>query len=70
MPRAIAALFENVLLDEQWHKRYLKVPTAQAREAARLFAFRQMLRFRRKAALLPYALELYRRCLLYTSRCV
>lgn len=61
VPRAIAALFENVLLDEQWHKRYLKVPTAQAREAARLFAFRQMLRFRRKAALLPYALELYRR---------
>jgi hypothetical protein len=61
VPRAVAALFENVLLDEQWHRRYLKVPQAQAREAARLFAFRQLLRFRRKAALLPYALELYAR---------
>jgi hypothetical protein len=59
--RAISSLFENVLLDEHWLKRYLKIPQAQAREAARLFAFRQMLRFRRKAALLPYALELYAR---------
>ncbi|MBL8954289.1 MAG: peptidase M3 [Myxococcaceae bacterium] len=61
VPRAVAALFENVMLDEQWHKRYLRVPQAQAREAARLFAFRQTMRFRRKAALLPYALELYAR---------
>lgn len=61
VPRAISALFENVLLDEHWHRRYLKVPQARAREAARLFAFRQAMRFRRKAALLPYALELYRR---------
>jgi len=61
VPRAVAALFENVLLDEQWHKRYLHLPQAQAREAARLFAFRQAMRFRRKAALLPYALELYAR---------
>ncbi len=61
VPRAVAALFENVLLDEQWHRRYLKVPQAQAREAARLFAYRQAMRFRRKAALLPYALELYTR---------
>lgn len=59
--RSIAALFENVLMDEQWLRRYLKIPQTQAREAARLFAFRQMLRFRRKAALLPYALELYAR---------
>jgi hypothetical protein len=59
--RSIAALFENVLMDPQWLKRYLKIPQQQAREAARLFAFRQMLRFRRKAALLPYALELYAR---------
>ena len=61
VPRAIAALFENVMLDEQWHRRYLRVPQAQAREAARLFAFRQAMRFRRKAALLPYVLELYSR---------
>ncbi len=61
VPRAIAALFENVMLDEQWHRRYLRVPQAQAREAARLFAFRQAMRFRRKCALLPYALELYTR---------
>jgi hypothetical protein len=50
-----------VLMDPQWLKRYLKIPQQQAREAARLFAFRQMLRFRRKAALLPYAPELYAR---------
>src|SRR5262249_8725223 len=59
--RSVAALFENVLLDEQWLKRYLKIPQTQAREAARLVAFRQMLRFRRKAALLAHALELYAR---------
>ncbi|MBK7862794.1 MAG: peptidase M3 [Archangiaceae bacterium] len=61
VPRAMAALFENVMLDEQWHRRYLHLPQAQAREAARLFAFRQAMRFRRKLALLPYALELYAR---------
>lgn len=61
VPRAMAALFENVMLDEQWHRRYLKLPQPQAREAARLFAFRQAMRFRRKCALLPYALELYSR---------
>ncbi len=61
VPRSVSTLFENVLLDEAWYRRYLKIPQQQAREAARLFAFRQMLRFRRKAALLPYALELYTR---------
>jgi hypothetical protein len=61
VPRAVAALFENVMLDEQWLKRYLKVPQSQAREAARLFAFRQAMRLRRKLALVPYALELYAR---------
>lgn len=58
---SVAALFENVLLDEAWHRRYLKLPTAQAREAARLFAFRQLFRLRWRAALVGYGLSLYER---------
>lgn len=60
VPRALSSLFENVLLDEAWHRRYLRMTQAQSREAARLFAFHQLLELRWKAALLPYAIELYR----------
>ena len=61
VPRAISTLFENVLLDEDWHRRYLRMSQPNAREASRLFGFHQLLELRWKAALMPYALELYTR---------
>ncbi|MEW5738392.1 MAG: hypothetical protein AB1938_05670 [Myxococcota bacterium] len=44
-------LFESFLLEEAWLKRYLRLTSPQAREAARLFAFFQLFHLRKDAAL-------------------
>ncbi len=56
-----AYLFDHLLLDEAWHKRYLRLPQPVAREAARIAAFNNLFLLRRYAAKLPYELELYAR---------
>lgn len=48
---SMGLLFESFLLEEGWLKRYLRLGSAAAREAARMFAFRQLMQLRRKAAL-------------------
>lgn len=47
---AIGRLFESFLLEEAWLKRYLRLGSAAAREATRMFAFRQLVQLRRQAA--------------------
>lgn len=54
---AIGVLFESFLLDEGWLKRYLRFSAAQAREAARAFAFRQLHQVRKSAARALYSHE-------------
>ncbi len=61
VPRAMSLLFESFLGDEAFLKRYLRVPSAPAREAARLFAFRQLTAQRRAAAKTVMSIELLRR---------
>ncbi len=61
VPQSFARVFESFLGDEAYLKRYLRVPSAQAREAARLFAFRQLTEQRRAAANALVSLELLRR---------
>jgi hypothetical protein len=58
---AYASLFDHFLLDEAWHRRYLRLPQSTAREAARMAAFNNLFLLRRYAAKLPYELELYQR---------
>jgi|GEM_PF-327484 len=58
---ASAVLFEHLLLDEEWLRRYLRLPKAAAREAARIAAFNSLARLRRGSALLAYEIELYER---------
>ncbi len=56
-----ASLFDHLLLDEAWHRRYLKLNPATAREAARIAAFNNLWLLRRYCAKLPYELSLYQR---------
>lgn len=58
---AIGCLFESLLLDEGWLKRYLRLTASQAREAARVFAFRQLGELRRTAAIALVHRELLER---------
>lgn len=58
---ATAVLFEHLLLDEGWLRRYLRLPRAAAREAARIAAFNSLARLRRSGALLAYEIQLYER---------
>lgn len=51
VPLATGQLFASLLLEETWLKRYLRLTSPQAREAARLFAFFQLLQLRWDAAL-------------------
>ncbi|MEW6432786.1 MAG: hypothetical protein AB1730_14880 [Myxococcota bacterium] len=51
LPLAAGQLFSSFLLEEAWLKRYLRLTSPQAREAARLFAFFQLLELRWQAAL-------------------
>jgi len=54
---AVGVLFETFLLDEGWLKRYLRLTAHQAREAARIAAFRQLHQARRAMALASYSIE-------------
>ena len=56
-----ASLFDHLLLDEGWHRRYLRLPQPVAREAARIAAFNNLWLLRRYCAKLPYELSLYAR---------
>ncbi|HME92145.1 MAG TPA: peptidase M3 [Myxococcaceae bacterium] len=56
-----AFLFEHLLLDEAWLRRYLRLSRAAAREAARIAALNSLSRLRRTAALLAYEIQLYER---------
>ncbi len=58
---AAGLVFESFLLEEGWLKRYLRLTNHQAREAARVFAFRQLLQLRRTAALARFSQEAVRR---------
>lgn len=61
VPGAVALLLENLLTDPGWHRRYLRLGSAAAKEAARMFAFRQLFRIRWRAAMVPHGLSLYAR---------
>lgn len=54
---SVRRLFESLVLDEGWLKRVVRATSAQAREVARLFAWRQVMTLRREAALLPVTRE-------------
>lgn len=54
---AIGRLFESLLLEEGWLKRYARLTATQAKEAARLFAWRQLLAQREAAARALYSAE-------------
>ncbi len=58
---AWAFLFDHFLIDEQWHRRFLRAPLPVARDSARLAAFNNLVLLRRYCARLPYELELYAR---------
>ncbi len=47
----VRCFFESFLLDEGWHRRYLRLTARQAREAARAFAFHQLQQLRALAGL-------------------
>lgn len=53
----VRLLFESLLLDEGWLKRYLRLTANQAREAARAFAFRQLSELRVLSAHAGFSLE-------------
>ncbi len=61
VPASMSLLFESFLGDAGFLKRYLRVPAARAREAARVFAFRQLTAQRRAAANTLMSMELLRR---------
>ncbi len=61
VPEAYASLFDHLLLDEAWHRRYLRAPATSAKEAARLAAFASLRRLRHSCARLAYELSLYER---------
>jgi hypothetical protein len=54
---AVRRLHESVLLDEGWLKRAVRATSAQARELARTFAWRQVMAIRREAAALSVTRE-------------
>lgn len=58
---AVRRLFESLLLDEAWLKRAVRVTSAQARELARLFAWRQLMELREEAARVAVSRELLER---------
>ena len=59
--QAIRMLFSHFLSEEGWHKRFLRLPSPAAREAARIYAFTALAQLRASAALFPYALEVFSR---------
>lgn len=61
VPLAVRRLFESLLLDEGWLKRALRVTSPQARELARVFAWRQLVELRVEASRLSTTKELLER---------
>ncbi|HEX8441677.1 peptidase M3 [Archangium sp.] len=57
---AFATLFERLPTHEEWLKRYVRLPSAPARDASRMAAFQALTVLRRHCAKLPYELSLYR----------
>ncbi len=57
----VRLLVSNFCLEEGWLKRTLRMPSAAAREAARIGAFSALASLRQAAAMLPYALEVFAR---------
>lgn len=55
---AHASLFERLLLNPEWLKRYLRLPSSTAKDATRLAAFQALAVLRRYCAKLPYELSL------------
>jgi hypothetical protein len=58
---AVGLVFESFLFEEGWLRRYLRLTNHQAREAARVFAFRQLAQLRRAAVVASYSAEALRR---------
>ncbi|SEK31468.1 hypothetical protein SAMN05444354_101261 [Stigmatella aurantiaca] len=58
---AFAALTERLLLSPEWFKRYLQLPTALARDVARIAAFQALAVLRRHCAKLSYEVSLFTR---------
>jgi hypothetical protein len=58
---ATRRVFESILLEEQWLKRALRATSSQAKEIARLAAWRQLMHLREELALLPLRRELVER---------
>lgn len=58
---AFATLFERLPTQEEWLKRYPRLPSATARDAARMASFQGLTVLRRHCAKLPYELSLYTR---------
>jgi hypothetical protein len=54
-------LFEHVLHDEAWLRRYLRLTQGESREAARLAAFLQLARLRETCAQLAFEVSLHER---------
>jgi hypothetical protein len=58
---AWSLLFGHFLIDERWHRRFMRLPQPLARDSARLSAFNELVRLRQGCARLPWELELYAR---------
>lgn len=58
---AYSSLFDRLLTDEAWLRRYLRLPQVPSREAARLAAFHGMALLRESCAGLLHALSLHER---------
>ncbi|MCI0569990.1 MAG: peptidase M3 [Myxococcaceae bacterium] len=61
VPETYATLFELLLTDEGWLRRYLRLGHAPAREAARLAAFTQLTQLRRTVVQLAHSLDVHAR---------
>jgi hypothetical protein len=54
-------LFEHLLLEPAWNRRYLRLPQRVAKEASQMAAFVQLAALRTACALLPCELTLFQR---------
>jgi hypothetical protein len=56
-----AYVFDHLLMDPAWLKRYLRLPQSAARDASRFSAFAELYRLRRDCAHLMFEMSLYAR---------
>src|SRR5258707_1838284 len=59
--QAFGFLFEHLLVDPAWNRRYLRLPQRVAKEASQMAAFVQLAALRSACAFLPCELTLFRR---------